>query len=603
MEAWHTELLTRARERRLEKVAAAYAVSGWLAVQVAAIALPAFHAPDWLLRWFIAAALLGFPASLAIAWIWNRERLEAVTHLSRLDIVLLGTISAIAFLTLGELAWHWSSAEPSASNSTESKGIGATALPIAKTPEASIAVLPFEDLSPGKDQQYFSDGMAEEILNALTQVNGLKVASRTSSFQYRNKAVGAKQIANELNVRNLLEGSVRKAGSQIRVTAQLIDAQTDTHLWSHDFDRPLKAQNIFKIQDAIAGAIVDALRPRIGAQLSFTTAHTGRTDSTEAYDDFLRAHELYLRRGLELKDAVLLYEQSVRADPTFSRAWAELAAAASAAPSWDVSDRDYRSISLDAAKRAIMLDPNQALGYAAIGSVEQSITFPPNWELARKMLDKALALDRRNPQILVFRGLNGFYLRDFARSEAEFRQCLRIDPNYLICRFILGLLKIAQGDESAALDDLAIVNSKGFTAADFEYVPLLLRRGDRVGAANVALAGAHDPHLAERLIGALSENSPAKQVVALEHLKSLIKGDTDLKHFLMLRTAQEVPITDYDATLRYEIFHVWLPDYAAYRRTKNFKDMMRAFGIEPYWRRHGFPPQCRPLGAKDFTCQ
>jgi TolB-like protein len=183
----------------------------------------------------------------------------------------------------------------------------AVALPIRSPPAASIAVLPFADLSAEKDQQYFSDGIAEEILNVLVRIDGLKVASRTSAFQFRSAETGIPAIAQELGVRHVLEGSVRKAGNRVRITAQLIDASTDEHLWAETFDRTLTAEDLFAIQDEIAAATVSALRTKLGDALAATApAAPVRTTKVEAYELFLEARAFFqARRDLDAADALL----------------------------------------------------------------------------------------------------------------------------------------------------------------------------------------------------------------------------------------------------------------------------------------------------------
>ena len=170
----------------------------------------------------------------------------------------------------------------------------ATAAPA--PPAASVAVLAFSDLSAEGNQGYFSDGIAEEILNVLAHVNGLKVASRQSSFQFRKSDLGAPAIAQKLGVRHILEGSVRKAGDTVRITAQLIDASTDQHEWSQSFDRPLSTANLFAIQDEIAKSIVDHLAATMGsaADIAGPTARKADTADADAYDLYLKGHSLFM---------------------------------------------------------------------------------------------------------------------------------------------------------------------------------------------------------------------------------------------------------------------------------------------------------------------
>ncbi|MDT8410739.1 MAG: hypothetical protein RQ741_14180 [Wenzhouxiangellaceae bacterium] len=201
---------------------------------------------------------------------------------------------------------------------------------------ASVAVLPFSDLSPDGDQEYFSDGISEEILNVLAGVDGLRVASRTSSFVFKGKRKSIPLITEELNVAHVLERSVRKAGDRIRIAAQLIRADDDAHLWSQNYDRELSTQNLFAIQDEIARAIVSALRQTLNTEIAGSGEVTARTDNLDAYELYLRA--VNARSIMSTESArvrVELLQQAVSIDPAFGDAWAELASDLLGLPTWD----------------------------------------------------------------------------------------------------------------------------------------------------------------------------------------------------------------------------------------------------------------------------
>ncbi|MBL4619820.1 MAG: hypothetical protein JKX88_06965, partial [Marinicaulis sp.] len=255
------KLLTELRRRNIFRVAGVYAVVGWILMQVAGTLENSLNLPDWFDSAITATLLIGFPIAVLLAWAFEMtpegvKRTETIAEGEsvtvktgrKLDVAILGGLVLVGVM----IGWQMLRPVPAPSNTTD---IGEQTISA-----ASIAVLPFSDLSPNGDQEYFSDGMAEEILNVLVKVTGLNVASRTSSFGFKGQeALGIPFIAEKLNVRHVLEGSVRKSGETIRITAQLIDAQTDQHLWSETFDRTLTTENIFAIQDEIANAIVDRL--------------------------------------------------------------------------------------------------------------------------------------------------------------------------------------------------------------------------------------------------------------------------------------------------------------------------------------------------------
>jgi TolB-like protein len=240
-------------------------------------------------------------------------------------------------------------------------------------PAASIAVLPFSDLSAEGNQGYFSDGMAEEILNVLAHVNGLKVASRTSSFQFRKSDLGAPAIAAKLGVRHILEGSVRKAGTTVRITAQLIDASTDQHLWSQTFDRPISTANLFAIQDEIAKNIVDKLAATMdrAAAVAAPTGRKADTADQDAYELYLKGRSLFLARSKQnLITAGGVLRTAVAKDANFARAWEMLGAVLVIGQSWDVGDERDHQAGAEAVDTALRLDPNLSLAYAVRAEVQ-----------------------------------------------------------------------------------------------------------------------------------------------------------------------------------------------------------------------------------------
>src|SRR5437868_10049979 len=248
-------LFTELTRRKVFKVGGAYLVVAWLAVQAASIGFPAFDAPPWALRIFILVALLGFPIALVFAWAFEFTpggiKPESGTRSTRAILGVAAALSALAFF------WYFKG-QPSYREGTPLAATAATPALAAAINQKSIAVLPFSDLSPAHDQDYFSDGMAEEILNALAQVKDMKVAGRTSSFFYKGKNEDLRAIGKALGVANILEGSVRKQGDKVCITAQLIRSDDDFHLWSQAYDGDLS--DVFQLQERIARAITDQLK-------------------------------------------------------------------------------------------------------------------------------------------------------------------------------------------------------------------------------------------------------------------------------------------------------------------------------------------------------
>ncbi|MCH7538636.1 MAG: hypothetical protein IID57_12355 [Proteobacteria bacterium] len=215
-----------------------------------------------------------------------------------------------------------------------------------------MAVLPFADLSPDGDQEYFSDGIAEEILNVLVGVDGLDMVSRTSSFQFKGRDLGIRDIAATLGVRHIVEGSVRKSGGTIRVTAQLNDADADTHLWSETYDRPLDAENLFQIQDDIANSIVSALRETLGLMELEEITVMATTKNLSAYEQYLRARPLYQNR-VDLGLVIELLQQAVAQDLSFAKAWEMLAATTNLLGDYGPTDDSIEILGLRAHTRLV----------------------------------------------------------------------------------------------------------------------------------------------------------------------------------------------------------------------------------------------------------
>src|SRR6266702_6945451 len=281
-----------------------------------------------LLRLFTLLLVLGVPVVIIISWYHGARGQRGV---SGTELMIIAILLAMG----GTFLWRDSKTEHAAESAASGAGEHGSETGVQRStvapapPAASIAVLAFSDLSAEGNQGYFSDGIAEEILNVLAHVNGLKVASRTSSFQFRKSDLGAPAIAQKLGVRHILEGSVRRAGDTVRITAQLIDASTDQHEWSQSFDRPLSTANLFAIQDEIAKSIVHHLAATMGsaADVAGPVARKADTANEDAYDLYLKGRSLFIARTREkLAEAARILNLAVAKDPKFARAWEMLGA-------------------------------------------------------------------------------------------------------------------------------------------------------------------------------------------------------------------------------------------------------------------------------------
>jgi adenylate cyclase len=272
------------------------------------------------------------------------------------------------------------------------------------------------------------------------------------------------------------------------------------------------------------------------------------------------------------------------------------------APTWDVSDRDYKTIALSAAGRAIALDPNQALPHAVQGNVARELEFPPRYDFALEKFAKALSLAPKDPIILDWRAQLSFDTADIRGVRGFLQQCLEADLAYFNCRANLALAEMANGDIENALRDYVSVVIKGFSPEEPNLLRPLLARGDKFGASLVAFAVAKDALLADALIKAPEEKSPETQLQSLVRLNARVVSKSTLKDYLILQTVLAQPVTDYDLIVR-SGQNLWFPDYAAYRKTADFKKLVTALGLPAYWRKHGWGDFCKPVGTSDFECR
>ncbi len=593
-------LFAELRRRHVVKVGAGYLLVAWLVVQAASIGFPAFDAPPWALRVFIFVLLLGFPVAVVMAWLF-----EVTPDGLKRDAAPMGNkrvIGAAVVLAVLAIAWYYRGQPTLRTSAIPAGEVGATAAPAKELPK-SIAVLPFVNMSADAGNQFFSDGISEELLNVLVRVPELGVASRTSSFAYKGTKLGATQIARELKVSYILEGSVRKAGDKVRITAQLIDAVHDRHLWSETYDRQLN--DIFAIQDEIANAIVAALRG------SLTTAKSAPaikvrvdTENMQAYELYLKARENFIARR-DLSETTGMFERVVQLDPKFARGWEGLAAVSSVAPSWGQTDRDYQSLALRAAEKALELDPSLSMPWAVKAQQLQN-KWPMDFVSALGQLDKAIAADPRNATAFLWRGIVWTRLGFFDRALTDLDRSVALEPNYLNAsrHRALALLYAGREEEAIALFEAGV--AKGFTYSRAEnFIAPLMARGNRLAA--MFMMGVQDmpPELRDAVVKSLDTNIPAANARALVARDAADPASPMFAHITL--THLHLWLGDYDSVGASDdriatTIVAWDRYPPSFRNSPGMKLKLEKMGVTAYWRVKGFPPQCHPVGAKDFNC-
>ena len=377
------------KRRRVFRALVGYGIASFAVLQIIEPIMHGLHWPDEVLSYLVVALALGFPLVVGLAWAFdvNAGRIERTepspSNLrgARLALLLAG-IGLVA--AAPGLIWYFVQRPPSPIRS-------------AQEPTPSIAVLPLMNLSSDKEQEYFSDGLSEELLNLLARVPGLRVAARTSAFAFKGKNVDVSEIAQKLRVATILEGSVRKAGDQIRITTQLINASDGYHLWSATYDR--KLTDVFAVQDEIAQSVVAALKLRL---LQPPTSKERRTTEPEAFNQYLLGKQFYHRTNIEdFRRAKQIFEKAVVLDPAYAPAWAGFALAtfwvAESAESLAAVTADQQR-AVNAADQAIALAPDLPDGYVA----RAFVAIPMRWDFegARRDFEQALRLRPDDPETL-----------------------------------------------------------------------------------------------------------------------------------------------------------------------------------------------------------
>jgi serine/threonine-protein kinase len=410
---------------------------------------------------------------------WRRTRLRVAAVLA----VLIVCVNVVAFMYLRR--------------------------PTADVPP-SIAVLPFDDMSPDGDQEYFGDGMAEELINALSQIKDLRVIARTSAFSFKDRNVDAREIGRQLDVKTILEGSVRKSGRTLRITAQLVDTSNGHHLWSQRYDRD--ANDVFSVQDEIALAIVERLKPRLLGQEKDVLTSRGPVDP-EAHDEYLRGLSLWHTRGAaNLGEAIKHFERAIEKEPGYALAYARLAASFMLVPVYDaVPAREYGLRAKEAALRALELDKSCAEAHAAMGFIK--VWYDHDWGAADRYFQQATTLNPGHAstphwqsESLLFRGrfdeavesmeralkldpVSAVIIRDLAtayyhagqldRALETIARALRKDPTLIFAHYHAGLVYLDRSMYDKALEEFQKENQ--VAAEDWRAHPLIVLTYMRMG--------------------------------------------------------------------------------------------------------------------------
>ena len=463
------------RRRNVYKVAVAYAVISWLLIQAASILLPTFEAPSWVMKAFVVFLAIGFVIAVFISWAFEMtpEGMKRTSDISPDEVIpywskrkFAALIISVAIIAAGLLAFQLLRSSRSTIVSTaDSK---------------SIAVLPFESLSEDKNNAYFADGIQDEILARLCKIADLKVISRTSTQKYKSAPSNLREIAQQLGVANILEGSVQKAGDQVRITVQLINALNDSHLWADTYDR--KMIDIFSVESDVAQKIAASLEAKLTGREKSEIAARG-TNNPEAYDAYLHALALSNRQGIQdLEELIKFGRRAVELDPNYAQAWVLLAVGESQKYFYPEQTEAQLTRARTAAETAMRLAPDSAEGPAAMGVFNYYCLRNYDAALAQLQIaherapndahtllaiglvkrrqgkiedsitvqQEAARLDPLNEDVWtnIGRGFRG--LRRFEEARTEFERARSIGPNDLEIPAQIAETYVAQGDLATA---------------------------------------------------------------------------------------------------------------------------------------------------------
>ncbi len=600
-------LFKELNRRNVTRVAIAYAVAGWVLTEVASVVLPTFQAPGWVLRVLIALLIMGFPLALVFAWVYEltpeglkkekdiQPEQSITSHTARkLNLVVIVLLVIAIGLVAFDRFIARDAAPPPAVATSAQQAQDDGAIP-------SVAVLAFQNMSTDAENEFFADGISEEILNLLADVSGLSVASRTSAFAFKSKDLPIPEIARALNVRYVLEGSVRKAGEQVRVTAQLIDAETDRHLWSETYDRALR--DIFKIQDEIAAAIGQALQVRLLGDEG-TEVRAVAIDP-DIYTRFLEARYLLRRRHADdMQEANRLLIDVVAAEPRFARAHILLGEAylLNTREGALVEEKVGLALANMHASLARSLDP----GLGGIDMIMGNIAAENSNPLAAlKYYEQAIKLEPGEARPYHWRGMiyNALGYRD--RCIQDLGKALELDPqNPNVHYAFASCLLMGAGDFDRAIElaerGPALGNPGG-------YVLTVLAeelRGDRAAALGHLLRYVEMLDTQKEAYAALLahwQGQDAGQPLTREQVDTdyhvlFLWGDTEADKEAIL---QEVTREGFQLGV---IRVLWADRHAELRRDPSFMAALEAYGAFEAWRELGPPPGCRVIG-ESFSCQ
>jgi adenylate cyclase len=560
-------IVSELQRRHVSRVAGVYAVTGWALIQVADTVFPLLGVPDWLLKSIVLITIVGFPIAIILAWIfdWTPRGIERTGEVSAdepppVRAPRSAYARSLGFFGIGILvalvAFAAISGVRNGGDDSDAEGV------------RSIAVLPFVDMSEKHDQEYFADGVSEEIRSRLAQLPGLKVSARTASFIFKGKNVPIENIGRELEVEAVLEGSVRREGNKVRVSAQLVDARTMKNLWTERYDKELSS--VFAIQDEVANDIVTAIKLQLtqGASPGDQGEIEGTSDPSAAEAYMKGLDHLNKRTDADLRRAAQYFEEAVEEDAQFALAYAALAQTYALLPAYgDFPVFEAVSKGQSAAAKAVGLNASQAEAYSALGQIRQN--FEWDFESADRHYRNAIRFNNGYATAHQWRAEALLFLGDYEGSRTEIDMALDLDPGSAPAQHVKAYQHITRKEYGAAnrmLDrllashpeyPLALVSKASIAMIQKQYSvaenALLRRAGadaDLRAAYQAIVAAAADPAKRPAAIDAL-ERLKRRRGPSEIALWLALSGENDLA----LKQIQAAYESGADANLPFLLLH------------------------------------------------
>ena len=623
------KFVTELRRRNVIRMAGLYLVGAWLVTQVAATLLPVFDAPAWAMKAVVGVLAAGFIPAVVFAWVFELTPAglkrdaevppehsiapQTARRMERMFLLLLAL--ALGFFAFDKfvLAPRRDAALVATTTETVKAEAGAAGKTVIS--EKSIAVLPFDDLSPAKDQAYFSDGIAEELLNALAQVQGLKVAGRASSAYYKGRNLPLAELGKALAVATVLEGSVRKQGEKVRISAHLTRVDDNRQLWADSYDGDLK--DVFALQERIARNIAGRLQLLLNDRQQAQLVDTG-TSNPEAYQLYLQASSIFNRRDrTRFLDAIAALQRAVKLDPNYVRAYARLASLYVVLPSY--TDADPRQASeqvMRYAAKALALDPDSAEAWAARGASLSK--FRDTQLQSRDAYEQAMRIDPNDPNAVFWNGLSLLTTGYRRRGTTQIEHTLALDPMMPNALRWRGMLYLQDGDFARAEPMLQRAYDLGLVNTANALSEIAMHHGDAEASARLWVDGSmgldfgmtRDELLAvhrgiygddaakqaavQTLQGVLVKLGPKRAMPTMPLY--LFRLDAPKLGLQVLNTRQMGESID-------AMNWIWTRQGTPIRALPEFGAYLRAFHFSELWDKYGAPDMCTKSASGDYTCQ